>query len=91
MNRCSVQQHSVSSGHREHVHKLLLLLPVFANCCFFIGFSTSNNNKNTGYFANTGIDAAADAAAAGVVVSASGSGWDCGYAVVAVVVVVVGC
>ena len=29
---------------------------IVVNCCYSIGFSTTNNNKNTVYFANTGID-----------------------------------
>ena len=27
---------------------------IVVNCCYSIGFSTTNNNKNTVYFANTG-------------------------------------
>ena len=27
---------------------------IVVNCCYSIGFSTKNNNKNTVYFANTG-------------------------------------
>ena len=31
---------------------------IVVNCCYSIGFSTTNSNKNTVYFANTGISVA---------------------------------
>ncbi len=35
---------------------------IVVNCCYSIGFSTTNNNKNTVYFVNTGMGLATSVA-----------------------------